>query len=132
MKKVMIFGTFDLLHRGHLDFIRQVQQYGDYLILVLARDETVNKLKGRWPVEDIDQRAQNLAYLNLIDKIIYGKLQGYYLVIKKEKPDVICLGYDQTYLTDQLAEKIKQYGLQTKIVRLKAYQSERYKTSLIR
>lgn len=128
----MIFGTFDLLHPGHINFIKQAKKYGDYLILVLARDETVKGLKKHWPSEDIDTRAQNLAMTELVDLIVYGKLRGYYQVIKKYKPDIICLGYDQTYLTDKLVEKIRKYGLKTKIVRLKTYQPEKYKTSLLK
>lgn len=127
----MIFGTFDKLHPGHINFIKQAKKYGNYLVLVLARDETIKKLKGHWPMEDIEKRAYNIAVTELVDLIFYGKLSGYYQVIKKYKPDVICLGYDQTYLTDNLAEKIKQYNLKTKIVRLKAYKPEKYKSSII-
>ena len=45
MKKVMVFGTFDGLHEGHLDFFRQAREYGDYLIVAVARDVNVKKIK---------------------------------------------------------------------------------------
>lgn len=127
----MIFGTFDLLHPGHINFIKQAKEYGDYLVLVLARDETVKKLKGHNPVENIETRVRNLAMTDLFNLIVYGKLSGYYLVIKKYKPDIICLGYDQTHLIGQLEDKIKKYGLKTKVVRLKSYKPNIYKTSII-
>ena len=49
IKKVMIFGTFDKFHPGHINFLKQSEQYGDYLIVVVARDITVKKLKGKMP-----------------------------------------------------------------------------------
>lgn len=130
MKSAMIFGTFDLLHAGHINFIKQAKKYGDYLTLILARDETVNKLKGHLPIDSIEIRANKIAAKNLVDFIIYGQLSDYYQVIKKYQPDIICLGYDQRHLTDKLEEKIKEFKLKTKVVRLKAYKPEKYKTSL--
>ena len=47
MTKVMVFGTFDYLHEGHKDFFRQAKQYGDELVVVVARDETVKQIKGK-------------------------------------------------------------------------------------
>ncbi|EKD56754.1 MAG: hypothetical protein ACD_58C00103G0003 [uncultured bacterium] len=132
MKTVMIFGTFDKLHPGHINFITQAKKYGDYLVLVLARDETIKKLKGHWPIENIEVRAHNIAVTELVDLIFYGKLSGYYQVIKKYKPDIICLGYDQTHFIDKLEEKINKYGLISKIVRLKSYRPNIYKTSIIK
>lgn len=129
---VMIFGTFDLLHPGHINFIKQAKKCGDYLILILSRNETVKNLKGYYPSEDIETRAHNLALTELVNLIIYGRLDRHYQVIKKYQPDVICLGYDQNHFIDKLDEKIKQYGLKTKVIRLKAYKPERYKTSVIK
>ena len=131
-RKIMIFGTFDLLHLGHISLIKQARKYGDNLILVLARDETVKKLKGFYPTQNIDQRAQKIADIKLVNKIVKGKLRNYYQVINNYQPDVICLGYDQTYLTDQLKDKIQQFNLKTKVVRLKSFESEKYKSSIIK
>ena len=47
MKKVIVFGTFDILHQGHLDFFRQAKQYGDYLIVAVAHDENVKKSRPK-------------------------------------------------------------------------------------
>ncbi|HEY4500387.1 MAG TPA: adenylyltransferase/cytidyltransferase family protein, partial [Candidatus Paceibacterota bacterium] len=47
MKRVMVFGTFDILHPGHLYFLRAAKKLGDYLIVSLARDVNVRKIKGR-------------------------------------------------------------------------------------
>ena len=47
MKKVILFGTFDIFHKGHKNFLEQAQEFGDYLIVVIARDKTVKKIKGK-------------------------------------------------------------------------------------
>jgi len=53
-------------------------------------------------------------------------------VINDEKPDVICLGYDQQHFVNKLEEKIKEFGLNTKIIRLGSYQPEKYKSTKIK
>lgn len=45
MKKVLAFGTFDGFHRGHLSFLEQAKSHGNYLIVVVARDKTAEKVK---------------------------------------------------------------------------------------
>ena len=43
MKKVMTFGSFDVLHKGHEHYLKEAKSYGDYLIVVVARDENILK-----------------------------------------------------------------------------------------
>jgi len=56
--KIMLFGTFDIFHEGHRDFLRQAREYGDYLIVVIARDETVKNVKGKLPRNNESVRLQ--------------------------------------------------------------------------
>ena len=60
MKKVLIFGTFDGLHLGHLNFFEQAKEYGDYLIVVVARDKTVKRIKNRFPSKNEVERLRIL------------------------------------------------------------------------
>ena len=90
----MVFGTFDILHKGHEYVLRKAKEYGDYLIIVLARDKTVLKIKKRKPVYNEKKRLENLRKLKIANKIILGSLKDKYSQIIKEKPDIICLGYD--------------------------------------
>jgi len=125
MKKVLIFGTFDGLHPGHLHFIKQAKRYGDYLIAVVARDKNVKKLKGHLPKQPERIRLKNLQNLATVNKTILG-YQNYAKrknIINKIKPDIICLGYDQPQL------KIENYKL--KIIKLKPHYPKRYKSSLL-
>ncbi|KKS33477.1 MAG: FAD synthase [Parcubacteria group bacterium GW2011_GWC2_42_12] len=133
MKTVMAFGTFDLMHPGHEYFLRQAKKRGDYLIAVIARDSTVKKLKGKLPYQSEKQRLRAIVALNLADKVILGdKGLNKYRVIKRYRPNVICLGYDQTYFIDGLKSKIKEFALDTKVIRLKSYQAHKYKSSIIK
>ena len=132
-KKVMAFGTFDILHKGHENFLKQAKFYGNYLIIVIARDKTVLKIKGKLPRNNEKERLKKVGDSKLADKIILGSLTDKYKAIKKYKPDIICLGYDQQAFTEKLEEKLKEYNLlNTKIVRLKAYCPEKYKSSKFR
>ena len=132
LKKVMVFGTFDILHPGHLNFFKQAARYGNYLIVVLARDKTVVKLKGRLPRHKEGLRLKKMEKNKLVDQAVLGSLDDKYQVIKKFQPQVICLGYDQKYFTDKLKNKLKQYKLKTKIIRLKPFKQFKYKTSILK
>ncbi len=133
MKKVMLFGTFDIFHKGHKNFLKQARRYGDYLIVVVARDETVEKVKKRLPQNSEDIRLKNIKESDLADEVVLGSLENKYKAIEKYKPNVICLGYDQGTFTENLREKLKKLNLgKTKIVRLKSYYPEKYKSSKLR
>ncbi|MEK6968044.1 MAG: adenylyltransferase/cytidyltransferase family protein [Nanoarchaeota archaeon] len=131
MKKVMVMGTFDLFHKGHKYLLGQARKQGDYLVVLVARDATVKKLKGRTPLRSEKQRVKDIKNSGLADKVILGSLKDKYAIIIKEKPDVICLGYDQKFFTDKLAENLKKRGITPIIKRFKAYRPHIYKTSKI-
>ena len=95
MDKILIAGTFDILHPGHLNLLGQAKELGDFLIVVMARDENVLKTKGQKPFLNEDQRLDNLEKLGLVDKIVLGDLIDPYKVVKEEQPAVVALGYDQ-------------------------------------
>lgn len=130
MKTVMAFGTFDILHPGHINFLRQAKKYGQ-LIVIIARDRTVKRLKGKLPQHSEKERLGAIISLNLADIVVLGSLGDKYAAIKKYRPNIICLGYDQKYFTDRLKAQIKKLKLNTKIIRLKSYKPEKYKTSII-
>ena len=132
MKKVMVFGTFDIFHSGHENFLQQARQYGDYIVAVIARDATVAVIKGKAPKNNEAQRARILADSHLVDEVIFGSLGDKYEVIAKHRPEIICLGYDQNAFTDNLVSQLERLGLEkTKIIRLNPFQPELYKSSII-
>lgn len=129
MKRVMVFGTFDILHPGHINFLEQARKLGDFLIVSIAREKNVKRIKGRRPYHSEKERKELLSSLKFVDKVAVGANKDYLNHIIKQKPDVIALGYDQKYYTDKLKEKLAQRGLKVKIVRLKSYKPNLYKSS---
>ncbi len=131
MRKVLVFGTFDGLHPGHYNFFKQAKKYGDYLIVVVARDIVVKKIKKHFPIKNEQQRLKEIQKYESVNKALLGYKKNPYLLIKKINPDVICLGYDQKAFTEDLAERVKEVGLKIKIYRLKPYKPTKYHSSII-
>ncbi|MEA3463748.1 MAG: adenylyltransferase/cytidyltransferase family protein [Patescibacteria group bacterium] len=133
MINAMAFGTFDIFHKGHENFLEQARQCGDCLIVVVARDKTVAEVKSKLPRNNEQARLRAVVKSGLADRAVLGNLKDKYKAIKKYQPNIICLGYDQQAFTERLEEKLKEYNLpNTKIVRLKAYCPEKYKSSKFR
>ena len=122
----MVFGTFDILHPGHLHMLKEAKEHGDFLVVIIARDQTVSTLKGKQPQHDEVARVKNLEALNIADEVRLGSLGDKYKVIREEKPDIIALGYDQKFFTEQLTTVV---GKETPVIRLAAYMPEIYKSS---
>lgn len=131
-KVVMIFGTFDYLHAGHEDYIKQARKHGDTLIVVVGRDRTVARVKNRPPDHNEKERMTAIKESGLVDKVILGNLDDKHKIILKYRPDVICLGYDQFAFTYTLQKTIIDNKLNTQIVRLNPYRPEVYKSSIIK
>ena len=132
MIKVLVFGTFDGLHEGHKDFFRQAKEQGNYLVVVVGRDSTILKTKGRKPKLNEQERLEEVKKCEYVDEARLGNEgNNPYKVIEEVKPRIICLGYDQTHFTDKLHEKIKEMKLKIDVIRLKAYKPEIYHSSLL-
>jgi len=147
-KKVILFGTFDIFHSGHKNFIYQAKSLGDFLIIVVARDNNVKKIKNKLPKNNEQIRKKNIEIWlkkksleknNLTFKnvnVILGNknlTKNRYLVLKEWQPEMICLGYDQKVNTGEEVEKLKKYNLKnTKIKRLKSYKPKTYKSSKLK
>ncbi|KKQ44492.1 MAG: FAD synthase [Candidatus Moranbacteria bacterium GW2011_GWC2_37_8] len=133
MTKVLVFGTFDIFHEGHRDFLKQARKHGDFLRVIVARNATVLKVKGRLPRYSETERINAIKKSGLANEVFPGSLDDRYSAIRDFKPDVICLGYDQKQSVPELRQKLDALGLdRTKIIRLEAYEPEKYKSSILR
>lgn len=130
--RVLVFGTFDLLHAGHFDFLTQAKALGDELHVVIARDKTVQKVKGHLPDQNELTRQLQVSELPMVKAAHLGNLDDKYKIIEDVRPDIIALGYDQEAFTDALPKELEKRGLKPRIVRLQAYRPDIYKTSKIR
>jgi len=131
MRRVMVFGTFDLVHPGHVSFFRQAKNLGDYLIVVVARDKNSLKAKGRLPKNAEKSRLAHVRKADLVDKAILGsRTHNFYRTIRTHKPALIALGYDQKPTVRQLKRDLKKHRIKSvQIVRLKSYKPNIYKSS---
>ena len=130
--KVIVFGTFDHLHAGHENFFEQAKKLGTQLIVVVARDLTVKKIKSAFPELSENQRLKEIKKHPLVDKAILGDPSDRYKIIKKIRPHIIALGYDQFVFTYRLKKILIDAKLNTEIVRLKAYKPGIFKSSLLK
>lgn len=131
-KLIMVFGTFDYLHAGHENLFQQARELGDEIIAIIARDKTVKTIKGDHPDHDEKTRLKNLQETNWAEKIILGENKDKSRAIKIYRPDIIALGYDQFAFTYQLEKLILEQKMDTKVIRLKPYRPDMYKSSIIR
>jgi cytidyltransferase-like protein len=132
MTKIMIFGTFDMIHAGHEDLFRQARALADdpYLVVSIARDISVKRIKGAVPRHSEVERLAAVEAHPLVDQALLGDSSGYIDHIKKVAPEIIALGYDQDgEYVDDLEHDLRAAGLVTRIVRLTSYKPEEFKTS---
>lgn len=131
-KIVMAFGTFDYFHAGHENFLKQAKALGDILIVVVARDETVKNIKNRKANYPERRRLRDVLNCKHVDKAVLGNLDDKYRVIKKHKPDILALGYDQFIFTYGLKQLFIKEKLNTEVIRMQAFKPEAFKSSVIR
>ncbi len=94
-KKVLVGGCFDILHLGHVRFLREAKKYGKVLV-ALESDATLTKHKGHLrPIHQQAERAEVLATLRTVDYVIllpaFTKHADYFQLVKDISPQVICI-----------------------------------------
>ena len=131
---VMVFGTFDFLHLGHIYTFQQAKALGDKLVVVISQDSSVEKIKGKAPFFSQMERKQLVESLKTVDVAIIGDKTDFFVPVRAYKPDVIALGYDQQVMSEtQIRQKLNAIGLtKTKIVRLKPFQHNKHKSSSLK
>lgn len=132
-KKIVIaFGTFDYLHAGHEFYLNNAKALGDELIIVIARDKTVKQIKGEASSHSERQRAKAVRALRIADRVVLGSHGDKHKVLRKYRPNVIALGYDQFVFTQKIEKTLIDLNLDAKIVRIDAHHPEVYKSSIIK
>jgi FAD synthetase len=131
-KKVLCFGTFDVLHPGHLQFFKDAKKYGDHLTVVVSRDVTVKIIKKSKPKYEEKDRLEHVKRIDIVDTAILGNKTNKFQIIKDIQPDIICLGYDQTSFTDHLKQELDKLNITADIVRMKPYKEHKYKSSKLK
>jgi FAD synthetase len=120
MVKVMATGTFDLLHMGHIYFLKEAKKLGDKLVVVVATDSTVRRLKHE-PINPETTRLNLIKQLKIVDEAYLGHENDIYEIVEEIKPDIIALGYDQIHNENEIQSELKKRKLKCKVMRLPEY-----------
>lgn len=124
--RVLVCGTFDRLHPGHIFLLRKASRRGRLFILV-ARDATVRRIKGVAPEETEHVRLENVRKTFPRACALLGNHEDFLAPVYSLRPDLILLGYDQS-----LPPGIRETDLPCPFERLPAFHPEKYKSSLRR
>ena len=132
-KLVLASGVFDLLHLGHVRFLEEAKKAGGphaKLVVIVARDSTVEKRKGERPVMPENQRCALVASLKVVDEATMG-LEKFNIgrVIDKLKPDVIAFGYDQKAMMQEVKDYVKEQGRNIRVVKVGKFSADELDSS---
>lgn len=130
-KKILVFGTFDGIHPGHIYFLNEAKKLGTLSISV-ASDESVVERKKKKPQKNTSQRIFDVKKLSISDHVSKGdRVIGKWSEIKKTKPDIVFLGYDQKELEKALLKLKKELDLNFIIKKGKAFKPTKYHSKII-
>lgn len=128
--KVMVFGSFDVLHHGHRNLFLQAKKHGE-VVVVVSTDASIRNIKDREPRKDQHTRKAAVEKEPYVTKAIIGDEVDFLKVVETEQPDILFLGYDQeTFDEKELTELLSQRGLHPRIIRGKPHRPDLYKSSL--
>ena len=116
MKKVLATGTFDLLHPGHVHYLRESAAQGDELVVIAARESMVSHKNP--PVLPEEQRREMVETLEPVDRAVLGSEDSIFEPLHDIRPDVVTLGHDQHYDEDDLRDELRERGFEADVVRV--------------
>ncbi len=133
MKTVLLFGTFDFLHSGHLHAFQEAKKLGEKLVVSVARDAAVKSIKGKVPIHKEQERLSLVQHIDVVDEAFLGDEElGVYSFFNELKPDIIAVGYDQEGLREDIQKFLKVNNGNANIVMLSIYKDGKTKSSSIK
>ena len=128
MKTVLAAGVFDLLHYGHIKYLEEAKKLGGSnarLVVIVARDETVRRMKGHPPVIPEDQRRAVIEALKVVDEALLGyEDMNMEAVIQQVDPDIVAVGHDQDDIKEEVEEVNREHNLDIKVVQIGRFGKE--------
>ncbi len=128
MTRVLAQGTFDLLHPGHVHYLREAAAMGDELHVIVARGDNVTHKDP--PVVDGRQRRDLVAALDVVDHALLGHPEDIFVPVEELDPDVIVLGHDQHHDEDAIEGALDERGIDCEVVRA-SVREPRYEGELL-
>jgi FAD synthetase len=120
MSSVIAQGTFEVLHPGHLHYLREAAAMGDELYVIVARRENVTHKDP--PVLSGRQRAEMVAALEMVEDAMPGHPEDIFVPVEEIDPDVIVLGHDQYHDPDAIVDELDRRGIDCDVRRASAYE----------
>ncbi len=124
-RTVLATGVFDILHPGHLRFLEESKRRGGpraKLVVVVARDKTVHRRKGRKPILSENERLEMVSALRVVDRAVLGHrhldLIG---VLREIRPSIVSVGYDQNDIKSSVKKLIDQEKLGIRVVQIRKF-----------
>lgn len=117
MVKVMASGVFDIIHLGHIHYLRESKKLGDELIVVVATDDTVRKFKHE-PINTEAIRVELVNELKPVDKAVLGYEGDMYKIVEELQPEIITIGYDQEFDSQEITSELKKRGLEIEVAQI--------------
>ena len=119
---VLAAGVFDLLHYGHIRYLEEAKKTGgpdSRLVVIVARDETVRRIKGSDPIIPEDQRRAVIEALKVVDEALLGfEDMDLDRVLQQVKPDIVVVGHDQGAIKNQVNKINKAREMNKSLVQI--------------
>jgi len=122
MVTVVAQGTFDILHPGHVHYLRDAAAMGDRLVVIVARRANVTHKEP--PILPDRQRVAMVDALEMVDAARIGHPEDIFAPIEEIDPDVIALGHDQHHDDDAIAQELDRRGIDCEVRRASARDPE--------
>jgi len=106
----MASGVFDIIHLGHVHYLQEAKSLGDELVVVVATDATVRRMKHE-PITPGVMRVQLVSALKPVDRAVLGHEDDIFRTVEEIRPDIIALGYDQKFDEQELSRQLEARGL---------------------
>jgi glycerol-3-phosphate cytidylyltransferase/FAD synthetase len=117
---VLAGGVFDIIHPGHIHTLNAAKALGDVLVVVVATDNTSEKMKKRKPLHTQEQRQELVNSLSMVDLCLIGQEDDIFKTVNHVRPQIIALGYDQIHQEKFITDGCKKIKLDAKVARLQS------------
>ena len=120
IRVVLAGGVFDIIHPGHIHTLRAAKALGNVLIVVVATDQTAQKMKNRIPLHNMELRRDLVNSLVMVDYAVVGYEGDIFKTVELVRPDIIALGYDQVHQEKFITDGCKKINVNVSIARLQS------------
>ncbi len=120
IRVVLAGGVFDIIHPGHIHTLKAAKALGNVLVVVIATDNTAQKMKKRLPLHNMELRKDLVRSLSMVDYAIVGYEGDIFKSVEIIKPNIIALGYDQVHQEKFIIDGCKKIGIDVSIARLQS------------